>query len=221
MIFFLFNALIGCSRLPIEDGWSHGKITQVKDLFTSTFVVEYEDGIVLIDAGYDEEAEPILSFLETKNKSSDDVKAIFYTHGHTDHLAGSRNFSNAQTYALSAERALIEEGGEHLDVELDNRSVTTFGTTKIEAISVLGHTEGNAVYLVDDVLIMGDSAQGRKDGNIEPPSERYSDNPTQAASSIEELGILLEPRKDEISWTAFSHSAPLQGIDGLLSYRSE
>ena len=75
--------------------------------------------------------------------------------------------------------------------------------------------------MVDDVLIMGDSAQGRKDGNIEPPSERYSDNPTQAANSIEELGILLEPRKDEISWTAFSHSGPLQGIDALLSYRSE
>ena len=63
---------------------------------------------------------------------------------------------------------MIEEEGERLDVELENRSVTTFGTTNIEVISVLGHTEGNAVYLVDDVLIMGDSAQGRKDGNIEP-----------------------------------------------------
>ena len=107
MVFSLIYTFIGCSRLPIEDGWSHGKITQVKDLFTSTFVVEYEDGIVLIDAGYDEEAEPILSFLETNNKSSDDVKQ-FYTHG-LNHLAG-RNFPDAQTYALSTERGLIEKG---------------------------------------------------------------------------------------------------------------
>ena len=217
----LFSLLISCSRLPIEDGWSHGNITQVKDLFTSTFVIEYEDGIVLIDAGYDEEAKPILSYLETKNKSSPDVKAIFYTHGHGDHIAGSKTFSNAQTYALSAERELIEEEGGNLDIELEDQKTITFGTTNIEVISVIGHTLGNAVYLVNDVLVMGDSAQARRDGTLEPVADKYSDNPTQAADSIEELGIQLEPRKDEISWTVFSHSGPLQGIDALLKYRNE
>jgi glyoxylase-like metal-dependent hydrolase (beta-lactamase superfamily II) len=212
---------MGCSRLPIEDGWSHGNISQVKDLFTSTFVVEYEDGVVLIDAGYDEEAKPILSYLETKNKSSSDVLAIFYTHGHRDHIAGRKTFSNAQTYALSAERELIEEEGGTLDIELENQNIMTFGSTNIEVISVVGHTSGNAVYLVNDVLIMGDSAQARRDGTLESVADKYSDNPTQAANSIEELGIQLEPRKDEISWTVFSHSGPLRGIDALLNYRSE
>ena len=135
--------------------------------------------------------------------------------------AGRKTFSNAQTYALSTERELIEEEGGTLDIELDNQNIMTFGTTSIEVISVIGHTLGNAVYLVNDVLVMGDSAQARKDGTLEPVAEKYSDNPTQAADSIEELGIQLEPRKDEISWTVFSHSGPLKGVEALLNYRSE
>ena len=65
MIFFLFYTLIAALACPLKMVGLTGNY-KVKDLFTSTFIVEYEDGIVLIDAGYDEEAEPILSFLEGK-----------------------------------------------------------------------------------------------------------------------------------------------------------
>ena len=118
-------------------------------------------------------------------------------------------------------RDLIEEEGGRLDVELQNGEISIFGENSIEVISVVGHTDGNAVYLVNDILIMGDSAQARKDSALEPVAEKYSDNPNLAARSLEELGAVLEPRKNDITWTVFSHSGPLKGINALLEYRSE
>ena len=221
MMIYLMLILTSCTRLPIDDGWSHGSLTQIKDLFTSSFVIEYEDGVVLMDSGFDDKGKPILSFLEQINKSPEDVVAVFYTHGHGDHIGGTDVFSNAQTYALSEERELIEEEGGRLDVELQSGEISMFGENSIEIISVIGHTTGNAVYLVNDILIMGDSAQARRDNALEPVSEKYSDNPIQAARSLEDLGRVLEPRKDDITWTVFSHSGPLKGIDALLKYQSE
>ena len=220
-VLIVFSFGLGCSRLPIEDGWNYGSVTQVKDVFTSSFVVESDSGIFLIDSGYDENAEPIISVLENKNKSASDVIGIFYTHGHQDHMAGTDIFKNAQTYALSDERNLIEEEGGRVDVEMENGEILEIGTVRVEVISVTGHTTGNAVYLVDDILIMGDSAQARKDGEIELPADKYSDDPQLASQSLESLGAYLQPRQEEIAWTAFSHSGPLKGIDALLRYQSE
>ena len=219
--FYLLSLGLGCTRLPIEDGWNYGTVTQVKDVFTSSFVVESENGIFLIDSGYDEKAKPIISVLENKNKSASDVIGIFYTHGHQDHMAGTDVFQNAQTYALSAERNLIEEEGGRIDVEIEDGEILDIGSVTVEVISVTGHTTGNAVYLVNDILIMGDSAQARKDGDIELPADKYSDDPQLASESLESLGTYLQPRKEEIAWTAFSHSGPLKGIDALLRYQSE
>ena len=55
MMWLLFG--IACSRAPIEDRWSHGDIiTQLKDSFTSNFVIETEvDGEarwVIVDTGF-------------------------------------------------------------------------------------------------------------------------------------------------------------------------
>ncbi len=217
----LFLCAISCTRSPIEDNWQYGPITQVKDVFTSTFIVEYDAGIVLIDSGFNEKAKPIFTHLETlDHRSADDVQAIFFTHGHSDHMNGTSMFPNATTYALAEEKELIEEEGGRLDEELQDGDIKYFGDVTIEVISVVGHTLGNAVYIVNDVLIMGDSAQARKDGTIEPVADKYSLNPALAATSLQDLGTYLEPRKNDISWTAFSHSGPRLGIEDLVSYQA-
>ena len=217
----MFIFLLACSRAPIEDGWRHGAVLQVKDLFTSSFLITHEAGIALVDAGYDADAQPILKAIESEGKEAEDVLQIFVTHGHSDHLNGLSAFPNAEVYALEAEQELLEEEGGRLDVVLSDGEQLLLGGVEVEVFSVPGHTKGNAVYRVDDMLIMGDSAQSYKDGTMTPVAEKYADDPDLAATSLIELGKRLAERTSSFSYTLFSHSGALEGIDALLSYEIE
>jgi len=217
----LLLTLISCTRLPIEDNWSHGSITQVKDFFTSTFLIDTADGLVLVDSGYDSESKPIVKALSERGKSVDDISTILISHGHVDHLTGLPNFPNATIYAHEAEQTLLQENNAEATSFFADGDILTFGETTIEILHVAGHTEGNVVMLVDDVLLMGDTAQSYKDGTITPVAEKHSEDPPQAEAALKTLGQELEPRINDISWMLFSHSGPIAGAQALLDFASE
>ncbi|MBM73766.1 MAG: hypothetical protein CMK59_00080 [Proteobacteria bacterium] len=208
-----------CSRSPIEDGWRSGGLVQVKDLFTSSFVVFEQEEIVLIDAGYDSSAKPLIETIESEGRSISEVSHIFITHGHTDHLNGLEAFPGAEVCALSQEEELIEAGGWSLDIPLSDGERVSIGDSELEVFSVPGHTSGNAVYRINNILIMGDTAQSYKDGTLSPVAEKYAEDPDQAEQSLFEFGQVMSQRSEDIEFLLFSHSGPLNGVDALLSYK--
>ena len=214
----LLFTLLACTRLPIEDNWSSGSIRQVKDFFTSAFLIETSVGVVLIDSGYDQESKPIVRALEEREHSIDDVSAVIISHGHTDHTSGVSNFPNAAIYAHTDEKELLQETSIKVSNPFADGDILSFGETDIEVFWAAGHTEGNVVLLVDGVLIMGDTAQSYKDGTITPVAEKHSEDPPQAEEALRALGRELEPRIDEISWMVFSHSGPLSSGQALLDF---
>lgn len=223
MLFFL--SALACSIAPIEDRWSHGNITQLKDSFTSNFVIESEvDGErrwVVIDTGFNKNTEPLVDFLTEKEASIDDIAHVFITHGHGDHIGSHANFTNATFHVNSKDKSLLEAEGITAIETFEAGNELVLEGVSFLPFAVPGHTSGNVAVLVGEVLIMGDSAQSNKDGDIEVGGKRFAEDWDQAKASLEQLTVDIAPYSEQIEWIVFSHSGPIQGIDKLLSYSAE
>jgi glyoxylase-like metal-dependent hydrolase (beta-lactamase superfamily II) len=193
-------------------------VFQAKDWFTSFFVRAVPDGVILIDAGFREGASE--RALEDLGHTPDEVRHVFLTHGHGDHLGLLPELTNAEIHGLVAEEDLVaeESGGEaRITDPVADGDVLDVGV-QVEVFAVPGHTAGSAVYLVDGVLLLGDSAIVDRDGVLVPVNEDRSDDPAKLVRSMQALAERLGPRKDEIDWLAPSHSAPVQGFQPLAHF---
>ena len=212
MLLFIFFA---CSRAPIEDRWEHGGLTQLKDAFTSSFILNTSEGWVLIDTGFNKNAKPLHRFLEENDASFSDIETIIVTHGHGDHIGAHGNFPDATFYVHEDDKNLLEEESVTNITTFVEGEVFTFGDSTIRPLEAPGHTQGNVALIVDDVLVMGDTAQVTKDGRLETVSPRYAEDSEEAEASLIELQNKIEPYRDNISWIACSHSGPIKGTDAL------
>ena len=212
-------AATGCAdRVRIDDGAQVGPLTQVKDWFTSVFVLPTDDGAVLFDAGF--RAGALERKLGDLGIALGDVTDVFLTHGHGDHIALAEALPGARILALEAERALIDEESDGAVVLTDpvvDGDVIDVGTP-VEVFAVPGHTAGSTVYLVGGVLILGDAAIVDRDEQLVPVPEKRSENPAELVASMQALAARLEPRADTIAWLAPAHSAPLQGFAPLADF---
>ncbi len=121
---------------------------------------------------------------ETLEKNGFRVGGIFLTHGHFDHIWGSRKLrelSGAKIYAYEGEQAVCEDAGNNVS-ENAGRAYTvkpnkylkdgeeiTIADMTCKLIATPGHTEGSCCYYFEDdgILISGDtlfqSSVGRTD----------------------------------------------------------
>src|SRR5688572_12165449 len=112
-------AFMKYSVLPLVDGerLADGKVTAViaghfGPVAMGAYLFELTDGGVgLVDAGSDSDATAILAALQRMGKSSADVRAIFLTHQHADHVGGARAFPGAQVYVLEPDKSAVEQRG--------------------------------------------------------------------------------------------------------------
>ena len=209
----------GCSRLPIEDGRKVGPLVQVKDSFTSCFLLEYApQQVAFFDACFNDAGRAARTALEDRGLDADAVGAVFLSHGHSDHLGGLGLFDQASVYALEAERDLIRDAGWSMNVALQDGDTVTLGAYEVHVYAVTGHTAGSAVYEVEGVLLMGDTVIAQKDGSLAPPPERYSDDPKENDESVRALAVRLEEAGVQIDWVAPSHSGPVQGGKALRAF---
>lgn len=205
-------------RTKIDDGFRMGPVVQLKDWFTSFFAREVDGSVVLFDAGF--RAGAAARGLEDEGWTVDRVSHVFVTHGHGDHLGLLEDLPGAEVLGLAAEQALVEEetkGEVSLTRTVSDGEVVDVGVP-VEVFAVPGHTEGSAVYFVDGVLLLGDSAIVDRDGVLVPVPEKRSDDPAQVVASMQALAERLAPRADEVRWLAPSHSAPVEGYAPLAAF---
>ena len=202
-------------------------VTQVADGIATVYLFELaHGGLALIDAGNDPSGAPILAALRQRNKTVDDVAAIFITHAHSDHIAAVAQFPRAEVYALQAEADLAaghEAYGSpigHLAGETNSRpfrvsqplqdaQTVSVDDLQITAYAVPGHTPGSAMYLARGILFLGDAASIGRNKQLRDPVWLFSRDTAQGVASLAQAIRRLTPQIDQIHFIAASHSGVL------------
>jgi len=225
---------------PIVDGEQlPGGTVTVKDGFTSAFMLDAGDGaVVFMDACRDPKGAAVLAALARRGAGPDAVKAVFLTHGHTDHTGAIPLFKNAAIMALADEVALIEgraapgspisalrgkpkPTGLRVTRALADGETVTVGTLTVRVFAVPGHTAGSAAYLARGTLFLGDAADASSSGDVRSARWLFSESAGRAAASLESLSKRLAPDADGVKALAFAHSGPLAGFAPLAAFRAK
>ncbi|MFM7203112.1 MAG: MBL fold metallo-hydrolase [Myxococcota bacterium] len=219
----LIVAGLGCtSTTPIEDGSNLGGVITLSDEFVAAFVYATDDGAILFDTGGDEQGSNVLAGLAQQGLSAADVTDVFLTHGHGDHCAGMLLFPQARIWGFEQDLPLLQAegpaGAQLSGLLADGQRVQTGAGVEVEALLTPGHTPGNAVFVVERVVVMGDTAVANTDGSISPPPSFFSEDPAQATQALSDLALRLEPRAATLEGMVFGHSGPVETLDALLEW---
>jgi glyoxylase-like metal-dependent hydrolase (beta-lactamase superfamily II) len=80
----------------------------------NAFLIEGNDGLTLIDAGFPGKAAAVFSALRELGRSVDQLKHLILTHGHPDHIGSAAAIvrqTGARTYMHPFDIAMAESGG--------------------------------------------------------------------------------------------------------------
>ena len=123
---------------------------------TTVYAVTSSEGIVLLDAGFENKAELLASQLQKVGLDPARVKYILLGHGHADHFGGSKYFQDkygTKIAATAADWDLINApargGGAKpaKDVVLAEGQPFKFGDLTITPIEIPGHTPGSLAFI--------------------------------------------------------------------------
>lgn len=229
--FAVFGGLQGSGKGP-----SLGSGVAVVPGFSAVYILDAGNGqLALIDTGADKTGAAILSALQARGATPDNVAAIFITHAHTDHDAAVALFPKATIYAMKRE-VPIAAGQEPYNGPvfrlfgvrnsipftvthpLDDGEKVTVGNLDVTAFAVPGHTEGSGAYLADGILFTGDALQITSGGQITGPSAIFSTNRAEGEASLKHLAAELQPRAADVKFVATAHTGTMAGIAPLLAY---
>ena len=220
-------AVFRFGALPLDDGTilGDGRVEAVVEewgpVAIGSYLIALENGgYALVDAGMDSEARAIRSVLQRRGDEVRDVKSIFVTHAHGDHMGGIPSFPAAEVYAVEADAKAIRRVRSRTVRGLEDGDVVTASGTEVEVFALPGHTPGSAAYLVYGVLFLGDSAAAAYDGSVQA-NWIFSEDSELNEESLASLARRLKDRADHVQQIAFGHQGPVNGLGPLLKWASD
>lgn len=174
--------------------------------FVNAFLWDSPDGLILVDAGFDEQAAGILAYLKSLGRQPQDVGWILLTHAHGDHIGGApklKELCGAQVLAHRDEVAAIETSlgrANHIDRALVDGESVPGG---LKAVHTPGHTPGHTCYHHPrrSILFAGDALNNQ--GGLAGPPQKYTADMAEAQRSIRKLSRL------SFEIACFGHGEPL------------
>lgn len=118
----------------------------------SSHLIVTEEGLILLDTGYEECAPLIEESIRHLGFDPVDVRIILHSHGHYDHTFATpallRTATGAKTY-LGREDVCYLEGRFLPDFYYEDGGTITLGSTKITTLFTPGHTPGSYSFFFD------------------------------------------------------------------------
>ena len=160
-------------------------VTKEIKRFVYAYLVETGSGCILIDSGVAGSEAMIEKAILESGHEPDEIKAVFITHAHPDHIGTAGYFREkygSRIYASEGERAWIE----NIDLQFKERPIPNFynlaGKSTIvdqvvkdgdkiflsddiymEVIGTPGHSADEVSYRIGDVAFIGDTVPVRGD----------------------------------------------------------
>jgi len=144
-----------------------GNIYFVGCYAASAHLIDTGEGLILIDTGYPQSLYLVINSIYKLGFDIKDVRYIIHSHGHYDHLGGTKAIQ-----ALTGAKTFIGRGDETYangtvdltwakelgyeyyeafepDVIMEDGDVICLGNTRIEVVSTPGHTPGTVSFFFD------------------------------------------------------------------------
>jgi len=147
-------------------------------------ICEDTNEAVLIDAGWDNE-----KTIEKVKETQVNLKYIFYTHAHMDHICGDHALKekfNLKAFMHIEDKFLVDMFKEQLGMfgmpDRENPVVDEFisegqelevGKLKFKVIHTPGHSPGSVCYLSEDALFSGDTLFANSVGRTDLPGGNF------------------------------------------------
>jgi hydroxyacylglutathione hydrolase len=183
---------------------------RLRNAFVDLYAVKVDDGVLLFDTGTDAGGGAVDALLAAAGGNRGNVRGVFLTHGHFDHIAAVPLLAGAPIYAGAGDAALLQgRGGKSpiatrlaswifqvpalaVPAVLQRRIElpVSAGREDVLAIPFPGHTAGSFVYFFRGVLFAGDAID-LKDGALALPAPGFCEDPSAARRSIADLPRLL------------------------------
>jgi glyoxylase-like metal-dependent hydrolase (beta-lactamase superfamily II) len=180
----------------------------------NAYLVELDDGLLLVDTGFSGNARRILLAIRALGRAPTDLQTIVLTHWHPDHV-GSATAVRARTgaqIAIHERDAAVLAGRERppkgaVPMAIIDRlfgigpvapDLLLHGGDRVGGLEVIGapgHTAGSIVLCRDDgVGFTGDALLGGRHGEIVAPDRRLALDPTAALRSFFSIQMLALTR---------------------------
>jgi glyoxylase-like metal-dependent hydrolase (beta-lactamase superfamily II) len=199
----------------------------------TSYIVEVEGGVALIDAADDRSGAAINAFLKAQGNPT--VLALFITHGHGDHIGACSLFPEARIIAHADEVPLIHgevaprgpvaqlmgksDGACRVTEPVTDDQVVSVGGVDFHAYHLPGHTDGSTAWLARRTLFLGDAASITSEGKITGAKWIFSNDQTLANANLAKLAERLDA--NEIGVLAPAHTGTAQGLAVLAAYTAE
>lgn len=188
---------------PVETKKITDRIYSIHDTMVNAYLIRYEGGYIMIDAGNDPEI--VKQELEKLNIDKNEITAVFLTHSDYDHVASIPLFDNAEIYLNKEELPMVNGSQPRLliqynkiDTEKYNLFVDgqsyTFKDITIRCIHTPGHTPGATCYIINDQYLFTGDALSLHNGKVhefiklatmDPETHRHSINKIGAIPNVE------------------------------------
>ncbi len=144
------------------------KCFEGKNFGANCYALFSDSEIALVDIG--EATEELVRFAK---ENKDKIKYILLTHFHYDHISGVKeilDIAKAKVvihsldsiglknpeYSLAA-RVGFQNPNIDPDIEVQNGDKLPFGEKNIEVLHTPGHTAGSVCYIIEDIMLSGDT----------------------------------------------------------------